>query len=158
MQLPLKDKEAEGVCAGPGANCEQTARLGSGCPTPIPDQEAKLQGGQRSGDLGDHPGGMGQALHPTPFPLTGLLRRVYGLQFPAGTHQQECSRGFPVGIIWAGMFSWVSCWNSVKNAFILSAVCFWGLWGAESRGIPKPSPPSLPTAARHAISVEALGQ
>jgi hypothetical protein len=43
----------------------------------------------------------------------------------------------------------------MKSAFILSAVSFWSLWGVESRGIPKASPPSLPTASRHLISVEA---
>lgn len=97
---------------------------------------------------------MEQALSPTPLPLAGLLCREYGLQLPAGTRQQECSRGFPVGIIWAGMFSWVSCWNSMKSPFILPAVCPWSLWGVEPRGIPKPSPLGLPTASRHLISAE----
>lgn len=52
------------------------------------------------------------------------------------------------------MFSWVSCWNSMKSPFILPAVCPWSLWGVESRGIPKPSPLGLPTASRHLISAE----
>lgn len=67
----------------------------------------------------------------------------------------------------AGMFSWFSCWNhlgrNVLVGFLLefhekrfhSSSCVpWSLWGVESRGIPKPSPPGLPTALRHLISVE----
>ena len=45
------------------------------------------------------------------------------LVFLLESHEQECSRGFPVGILRAGMFSWVSCWNSMKKAFILPASC-----------------------------------
>lgn len=108
-----------------------------------PGQEAKLQGGQRSGNffwitLGN---GMSPPSNPSP---TGQPPPPQGIWLPA--------------LSWisaAGMFLWFSCWNSMKSAFILSAVSFWSWWGAESGGIPKPSPPSLPTASRHLISVEA---
>lgn len=50
-------------------------------------------------------------------------RRNVLLVFLLESHEQECSRGFPVGILRAGMFSWVSCWDSMKSTFILPASC-----------------------------------
>lgn len=135
---------------GREANCEQKS---GGSEIIHPSRRLNSWEARGQGIFG-WPWRMGQTLYPTPLPLASLLCREYGLQLPAGARRQECSRGFPVGFIWAGMFSWVSCWNSMKSAFILPAVCPWSLWGVESRGIPKPIPPGLPTASRHLISVK----
>lgn len=142
---------------GREANCEPRQKSGgSGLSSPetiYPSRRLNSREARGQGIFG-WPWRMGQTVYPTLLPMASLLCREYGLQLPAGACRQECSRGFPVGIIWAGMFSWVSCWNSMKSAFILPAVCLWSLWGVESRGIPKPSPPGLPTASRHLISVK----
>lgn len=155
-QRPLRQGSVGNVPRTRQPTVNKDSKAGRGLPSPgttHPIQEAKLQGGQRLGNfwitLGD-----GTSPLSNPLPLLRLLHGEYGLRLPAGTRQLECSRGFPVGIIWAGMFSWVSCWNSMKSTFILPAVCPWSLWGAGSRGIPKSSPLSLPTVSRLLISVE----
>lgn len=114
-----------------------------------------------------HEGGTSPLLHPfthcqppeqriwTLAPSWNPTSRNVLLVFLLESLEWECSRGFPVGILGAGMFSWVSCWNSMKSAFILPASCPSSFGGMGSWGIPKPGPSkALPTGSGHLISME----